>query len=87
MQLEGSVFAVTGGASGLGLASARRIVKAGGRVTLIDLPTSDGEKVAAELGDAARFAPGDVTDEDAFAVARRRRHARRLARGGPLRRG
>jgi NAD(P)-dependent dehydrogenase (short-subunit alcohol dehydrogenase family) len=69
MQLEGSAFAVTGGASGLGLATARRLVKTGGRVTLIDLPTSDGEKVAAELGDAARFAPGDVTDEDAFAAA------------------
>jgi NAD(P)-dependent dehydrogenase (short-subunit alcohol dehydrogenase family) len=69
MQLEGSAIAVTGGASGLGLATARRIVKAGGRVTLIDLPASDGEQAAAELGDAARFAPGDVTDEDAFAVA------------------
>jgi NAD(P)-dependent dehydrogenase (short-subunit alcohol dehydrogenase family) len=69
MQLEGSVIAVTGGASGLGLATARRIVKAGGRVTLIDLPGSDGEKAAAELGDAARFAPGDVTDEGAFAAA------------------
>jgi NAD(P)-dependent dehydrogenase (short-subunit alcohol dehydrogenase family) len=69
MQLAGSVFAVTGGASGLGLATARRIVKAGGRVTLIDLPASHGEKAAAELGDAARFAAGDVTDEDAFAAA------------------
>jgi NAD(P)-dependent dehydrogenase (short-subunit alcohol dehydrogenase family) len=69
MQLEGSAFAVTGGASGLGLGTARRIVKAGGRVTLIDLPTSDGEKAAAGLGDAARFTPGDVTDEDAFAAA------------------
>jgi NAD(P)-dependent dehydrogenase (short-subunit alcohol dehydrogenase family) len=69
MQLEGSAFAVTGGASGLGLATARRIVKAGGLVTLIDLPAAGGEEAAAELGDAARFAPGDVTDEDAFAAA------------------
>ena len=69
MQLEGSAFAVTGGASGLGLATARRIVKAGGRVTLIDLPAAGGEQAAAELGDAASFAPGDVTDEDAFAAA------------------
>jgi NAD(P)-dependent dehydrogenase (short-subunit alcohol dehydrogenase family) len=69
MQLEGSAFAVTGGASGLGLATARRLVKAGARVTLIDLPSSDGEKVAAELGGAAKFAPGDVTDEEAFAAA------------------
>jgi NAD(P)-dependent dehydrogenase (short-subunit alcohol dehydrogenase family) len=69
MQLSGSVFAVTGGASGLGLATARRLVKAGARVTLIDLPTSEGDKAAAELGDAAQFAVGDVTDADAFAAA------------------
>jgi NAD(P)-dependent dehydrogenase (short-subunit alcohol dehydrogenase family) len=69
MQLAGSVFAVTGGASGLGLATARRLVKAGARVTLIDLPTSEGVKAAAELGDAAQFAAGDVTDENAFAAA------------------
>jgi NAD(P)-dependent dehydrogenase (short-subunit alcohol dehydrogenase family) len=69
MQLEGMAFAVTGGASGLGLATARRLVKAGGRVTLIDLPGSDGERIAAELGDAARFAPGDVTDEESFGTA------------------
>jgi NAD(P)-dependent dehydrogenase (short-subunit alcohol dehydrogenase family) len=60
-------FAVTGGASGLGLATARRLVNAGGHVTLIDLPSSDGERVAGETG--ARFAPGDVTDETAFAAA------------------
>lgn len=69
MLLEGSVVAVTGGASGLGLATARRIVKAGGRVTIMDLPTSEGDKAAAELGDAARFVPGDVTDADSFAAA------------------
>jgi NAD(P)-dependent dehydrogenase (short-subunit alcohol dehydrogenase family) len=38
-------------------------------VILIDLPSSDGEKAAAELGEGARFAPGDVTDEDGFAAA------------------
>jgi NAD(P)-dependent dehydrogenase (short-subunit alcohol dehydrogenase family) len=69
MQLNGSVFAVTGGASGLGLATARRLVKAGARVTLIDLPTSEGDKAAAELGDTAQFAAGDVTDSGAFAAA------------------
>ncbi|HVW42835.1 MAG TPA: SDR family NAD(P)-dependent oxidoreductase [Amycolatopsis sp.] len=69
MQLAGQAFAITGGASGLGFATARRLVKAGARVTLIDLPTSDGEKAAAELGESAVFAPGDVTDADAFASA------------------
>ena len=69
MRLEGLTTAITGGASGLGLATARRLVKEGGHVTLIDLPTSDGERVAAELGERARFVAGDVTDEDSFAAA------------------
>ena len=69
MQLPGSVFAVTGGASGLGLATARRLVKAGARVTLIDLPTSTGADAAATLGFKAQFVPADVTDEAGFAAA------------------
>lgn len=69
MQLSGLVTAVTGGASGLGLATAQRLVAAGGRVTIIDLPSSAGEQVAADLGDAARFAPADVTDSEQFAAA------------------
>ncbi|MBE9375862.1 SDR family NAD(P)-dependent oxidoreductase [Saccharopolyspora sp. HNM0983] len=69
MRLEGISAAVTGGASGLGLATARKMVKAGATVTLIDLPTSQGEESARELGDAARFVPADVTDEQQFAAA------------------
>jgi NAD(P)-dependent dehydrogenase (short-subunit alcohol dehydrogenase family) len=69
MQLSGLVTAVTGGASGLGLATAQRLVDSGGRVTIIDLPTSAGEQVAADLGPAARFAPADVTDSEQFAAA------------------
>ncbi|MEE4496228.1 SDR family NAD(P)-dependent oxidoreductase [Streptomyces sp. BE230] len=69
MRLADMNTAITGGASGLGLATARRLVAAGGRVTLIDLPASDGAQVAKELGDAAEFAPADVTDADAFAAA------------------
>src|SRR6476620_9449036 len=61
MQINGTVAVVTGGASGLGLATARRLVAAGSRVVLLDLPSSDGETVAKELGDAARFSAGDVT--------------------------
>jgi NAD(P)-dependent dehydrogenase (short-subunit alcohol dehydrogenase family) len=69
MHLEGLSTAITGGASGLGLATARRLVKAGGVVTLIDLPGSDGEQAARELGEAARFVPADVTDAEQFAAA------------------
>jgi NAD(P)-dependent dehydrogenase (short-subunit alcohol dehydrogenase family) len=63
VQIEGSVSVITGGASGLGLATARRLVAGGGKVVLIDLPTSAGEAIAAELGAAAVFSPGDVTSE------------------------
>lgn len=63
MKVEDTVALVTGGASGLGLATVRRLAKAGARVVLLDLPTSAGAEVAAELGAAARFVPGDVTSE------------------------
>jgi NAD(P)-dependent dehydrogenase (short-subunit alcohol dehydrogenase family) len=69
MEITGAVALVTGGASGLGLATARRLAGAGARVVLVDLPGSEGEKVAADLGEAAAFAPADVTDESAVAAA------------------
>ncbi|RKT87056.1 NAD(P)-dependent dehydrogenase, short-chain alcohol dehydrogenase family [Saccharopolyspora antimicrobica] len=67
MRLEGISAAVTGGASGLGLATARKLAGAGATVTIIDLPASPGAEVAAELG--ARFAAADITDEQQFAAA------------------
>jgi sorbose reductase len=54
------IFVVTGGASGIGLATARRIVELGGTPMIVDLPGSDGAAVADELGSA--FFPLDVTD-------------------------
>jgi NAD(P)-dependent dehydrogenase (short-subunit alcohol dehydrogenase family) len=60
MEVKDQVALVTGGASGLGLASARRLVAAGARVVLCDLPGPRGEAAAKELG--AVFAPADVTD-------------------------
>jgi NAD(P)-dependent dehydrogenase (short-subunit alcohol dehydrogenase family) len=69
MKLSESVVAVTGGASGLGLAAAQRLVETGAKVALVDLPSSDGEAAAAALGDSAIFAPGDVTDEVSFGDA------------------
>lgn len=69
MKLEGLTTAITGGASGLGLATAQRLTDEGGHVTIIDLPTSAGEEVAKKLGDRARFAPADVTDEAQFSAA------------------
>ena len=63
MQIAGSVAIVTGGASGLGLATARRLVTAGADVVLVDLPSAAGDEAAAELGPRAVFAPADVTSE------------------------
>src|SRR5689334_16203758 len=63
MDLENSVALITGGASGLGLATARRMHGLGAAVVLVDLPTSEGAARAAELGERAVFAPADVTSE------------------------
>ena len=69
MNLQGASVAVTGGASGLGLATAQQVVARGALVTLIDLAADVGESAAAAMGAAARFVAADVTDEDAFAAA------------------
>lgn len=61
MQIERAGALVTGGASGLGLATARRLAADGALVTIVDLPSSPGAEIAAELGGV--FASADVTDE------------------------
>ena len=63
MQLEGNTFIVTGGASGLGAATARMIVAARANVVIADLSEPEGSALAAELGTNARFVRTDVTDE------------------------
>jgi NAD(P)-dependent dehydrogenase (short-subunit alcohol dehydrogenase family) len=69
MQITDAVAVVTGGASGLGLATTNALLGEGAQVVIIDLPTSKGEEVAKELGDRARFAPADVTDPAAVTAA------------------
>jgi NAD(P)-dependent dehydrogenase (short-subunit alcohol dehydrogenase family) len=64
MNIGNSVALVTGGASGLGLATVRRLHAGGARVVIVDLPTSQGETVAKELGDGVLFVAADVTDAD-----------------------
>ena len=63
MQIQGSVFLITGGASGLGAATARMVTAGGGKTLLADLKDADGQALAKELGQGARFARTDVTDE------------------------
>jgi NAD(P)-dependent dehydrogenase (short-subunit alcohol dehydrogenase family) len=62
MNLEGASAVVTGGASGLGLATVVRLLEQGAKVTIADLPTSRGEQIAKELGANVRFVAADVTD-------------------------
>jgi NAD(P)-dependent dehydrogenase (short-subunit alcohol dehydrogenase family) len=67
MNLAGSAALVTGGASGLGLATAQRLAAAGSAVTIVDLPSAPGAEQAAAIGGV--FAPADVTDEAQVSAA------------------
>jgi len=69
MEIKGKVFLVTGGASGLGAATARMLVEHGGKVVLADVREVEGMAFAAELGANARFCMTDVTDEASVKAA------------------
>lgn len=69
MNLSGQSALVTGGASGLGLATASALVARGAQVVLVDLPGSGGAEAAERLGGNAAFAPADILDEAAFGKA------------------
>ena len=69
MQIADSTFIVSGGASGLGEATARRLVALGGKVVIADLNEAQGQQLAAELGERAVFTKVNVTsDRDAAAA-------------------
>ena len=63
MQIEGKVALITGGASGLGLATGQMLIAAGASVVALDLPGDARAAAVAALGPQAAFAPADVTDE------------------------
>jgi len=63
MQIRGSTFIVTGGASGLGGGTARMLAGNGASVVIADLQADKGEALAEELGKSARFVKCDVTSE------------------------
>lgn len=67
MNLTGASALVTGGASGLGAASSRRLAAAGAHVVVVDLNESLGKEFAEEIGGS--FAHGDVTDTTAVDAA------------------
>ena len=69
MKLENCTAVITGGASGLGEATARRIVSSGGKVALLDLNEEKGNALADELGEGAIYIKTDVTDEESVGNA------------------
>jgi 3-hydroxyacyl-CoA dehydrogenase / 3-hydroxy-2-methylbutyryl-CoA dehydrogenase len=64
MQVEGSGALVSGGASGLGEATARRLHAAGAAVVIADLNAEKGEALAAELGERASFVEANVLETE-----------------------
>jgi NAD(P)-dependent dehydrogenase (short-subunit alcohol dehydrogenase family) len=69
VDITDGVALVTGGASGLGLATAKALRAAGAQVVILDLPTSAGAERAGELGEGVRFAAADVRSEADVAAA------------------
>lgn len=64
MRIDESVFLISGGASGLGLATARELVGQGGKVVLLDINAEAGQQALAELGANAHFVRADITREE-----------------------
>ena len=69
MDLSTARAVVSGGASGLGYASAKRVIDAGGHAVLLDVNSEQGETSAASLGERAKFIQTDVSNEDAVRAA------------------
>ena len=69
MQIADNTFVVTGGGSGLGAATVRRLASAGANVVIADIAEEAGQAVASELGARSRFVATDVADADSMQAA------------------
>jgi NAD(P)-dependent dehydrogenase (short-subunit alcohol dehydrogenase family) len=69
MEIAGRTFLVSGGASGLGAATVRRLAELGAAVVIADLNAAEGERMAHHLGRHGIFVPTDVTNEAAVQAA------------------
>src|SRR6187431_1893219 len=69
MQITGKTFVITGGASGLGRATAETILAAGGNVVLLDVNAETGQAAEQALGSKAKFALADVSSEEQVKAA------------------
>ncbi len=69
MQIKDQVALITGGASGLGAASADRLAAAGANVLIVDRDVDRGQAKAKELGEQGRFVAADITSEEEVSAA------------------
>ncbi|MBK5498559.1 3-hydroxyacyl-CoA dehydrogenase [Peribacillus sp. TH14] len=69
MDIQETIAVVTGGASGLGAATVRNIIKKGGKAVIFDLSEENGVKMVEELGDSVIFIKTDVTSEESVLEA------------------
>ena len=69
MELGQAKAVITGGASGLGLATAQRVIESGGQVVLLDINDEQGVVSAGDLGERARYLNTDVSSEDSVKSA------------------
>lgn len=69
LEIQETIAVVTGGASGLGAATVRNIIKKGGKAVIFDLSEEKGAKMAQELGESVLFIKTDVTSEESVSVA------------------
>ncbi len=69
MKIKNNVAVVTGGASGLGEATVRKIISEGGKAVVLDLAEEKGYQLTEELGEAVYFIKTDVTDESSVHAA------------------
>ncbi|HEU5094446.1 MAG TPA: SDR family NAD(P)-dependent oxidoreductase, partial [Reyranella sp.] len=68
-RLENKVVLVSGGASGIGAATAQLVVREGGKAAIADRDEEKGRALAQEIGPSALFVPLDVTQEPAWQKA------------------
>lgn len=68
MKVKGKVAIITGGASGLGLATAQSLVQQGAKVAIFDMNEDKAREVCDELGENAIYSVADVTDEESVKI-------------------